>query len=755
MTQALLNKEIDVIVAWMSYDHWRKEKLQGTIDNIFLIDEYPIEMVTYIRKDWPELIPVLNKAIAALQQDELPRIINKWFGQWPRASKAYSVILTPEEQAWLNEHTIVRIRFRRQPPYMYLEDGKTAGMTADLLNKISEMVDITFEIEKTPSKWSDDLGRLIRHEDVDMLPSIMATPERESVILFTESYVTSPRFIFTRDNAPFISSIKELSGKSIAVVENYAVHIELVEKHPSVDLLVFNNVEESLRAVSSGKAFAFIGDLFYTPALINKLGLKNLKAACPSGLSDHHLTMGVRNDWPELRDILDKALDAMSAAEKTAIINKWATVKFEHGIRPADVLKWILMVVGVASGILFLFMFWNRSLSKQVKERTDELGRSNESLETEISERMNAEDEIRRSRDYLNNLTNSMGDVVFLIKMPERKIEWANDSSFYILGYDPEELIGRTTEFLYPDKNEFLAFGDKLSNAVAEGKDIVYLEQFLRRKSGEAFPVEITVTIHQEKGKVVSATGIIRDITERKQTEQTLQAYQQRLKALAFQLTIAEEKERRAIAADLHDHVGQSLALARIQLTSARQFASESKLAEMLDEISDSLLKTLEDTQLLMLELSSPAMHEIGLSSAISGWLESQIGNRHSLKAEVIDNIPDSRRKTLDSNVRTILFRNVRELLVNVVKHARANKVSVRLEDRSSSIRIIVEDDGIGFEPRAMIQADSKIGGFGLFSIEELMADLGGNLKIVSEPGKGCTAILSAPFGVAVNQERD
>jgi PAS domain S-box-containing protein len=675
---------------------------------------------------------------------------------------------------------------------------------------------------------------------------------------------------------------------------------------------------------------------------------------------------------------------------------------------------------------------------------------TNKTLEAEISERKKTQDDLRGSRDYLKNLTDSMGDVVFSVKIPERKIEWANYASFNILGYDPEELIGRTTEFLYSNRNEFLAFGDKLTGAVAEGKDIVYLEQFLRRKSGEVFPVEITLTIHKENGEVVSVTGIIRDITERKQAEellrlrevilqavayaaesflkapsweddvdlvlarlgqaaeigrvyifenhtdaagellasqryewvapgvtaqldnpdmqriswrsgamrraaeimgsggfvsghvrdflpaeqemmsaqdiqsmvtvpifvgsewwgfmgfdecvrerkwsageidalkagastlgaaiyrkqaekalqeseekfrtlvtnteevvyminkdgtfllsegkglsklglkpgqvvgksvfelykdypdmlnemrkafngdtvtnevnvdgnyfrnwytphkshageiigllglsvniteqkqaeQTLQAYQQRLKAMASQLTITEEKERRRIAADLHDHVGQSLALARIQLASARQFASESKLAEMLDEISDTLLKTLEDTQLLMLELSSPAMHETGLSFAISEWFESQIGNSHSLKTEVIDNIPHNRRKALDPNVRIILFRNVRELLVNVVKHARANKVSVRIEDRNPSIRIIVEDDGIGFVPRAVIEAGSKIGGFGLFSIEEFMADLGGNLKIVSEPGKGCTAILSAPFSVDDRQER-
>jgi signal transduction histidine kinase len=100
------------------------------------------------------------------------------------------------------------------------------------------------------------------------------------------------------------------------------------------------------------------------------------------------------------------------------------------------------------------------------------------------------------------------------------------------------------------------------------------------------------------------------------------------------------------------------------------------------------------------------------------------------------------------------LFRNVRELLVNVVKHARANKVSVRLEDRDTSLRIIVEDDGVGFDPRAVIDAGGKTGGFGLFSIEALMADMGGNLRIVSEPGKGCTAILSASFGVDDSQEK-
>ena len=102
-----------------------------------------------------------------------------------------------------------------------------------------------------------------------------------------------------------------------------------------------------------------------------------------------------------------------------------------------------------------------------------------------------------------------------------------------------------------------------------------------------------------------------------------------------------------------------------------------------------------------------------------------------------------------------LVFWNLNSWCLRVVKHARANKVSVRLEDRYTSIRIIVKDDGVGFNLREAMNEDNKIGGFGLFSIQELMADLGGNLKIVSEPGKGCTAILSASFSVDNRQGRD
>ncbi len=132
-----------------------------------------------------------------------------------------------------------------------------------------------------------------------------------------------------------------------------------------------------------------------------------------------------------------------------------------------------------------------------------------------------AEEALNSSYEHLQSLTNSMWDAVFSIKMPERVIEWANDS-FRLIGYEPEEYIGKTTEFLYSDKSESVDFVNKLKNAIATGKNILHAEQLLKRKTGEIFPVEITTTIFRERGKAVRVTSIIRDITGRKQQEEEI-----------------------------------------------------------------------------------------------------------------------------------------------------------------------------------------------------------------------------------------
>jgi len=382
-------------------------------------------------------------------------------------------------------------------------------------------------------------------------------------------------------------------------------------------------------------------------------------------------------------------------------------------------------------------------LEDLVKERTSKLMISNKSLAAEIDKRQKVENSLRQSRDFLNNLTNSMGDAVYSVKVPERVIESVNDS-FNIFGYDPDECIGKTTEFLYPDRANFLAFGDIMAEFFADDyQDILHIEKMFRKKNGTVFPAELTITKYRVNNKIVSITAIARDISERKKTEQELKRYQKRLKALASQLTLAQENERRHIAVQLHDHIGQTLAFSRIQVARAKKYEPEGKLATILDEISQSLLTTIQDTKGLIFDLSPPLLHEIGLASAISNWLEDQIGKKNSIR---VDFVYSGNELSLKNDIKSLLFRNVRELLCNVIKHAQATEVIVSLVNNEEELVIIVRDDGIGFEHDDTTYLVGIDSGFGLFSVKQQIEGLGGELEIVSKPGKGCKATLTVPM---------
>jgi len=370
----------------------------------------------------------------------------------------------------------------------------------------------------------------------------------------------------------------------------------------------------------------------------------------------------------------------------------------------------------------------------------------------DITARKRVEKELQQSHDLLKHLLSSIPDAVFSVKLPERVVEWAEDSYNTMgLGKNPEHVLGLSTQGFFASPEDYSVFGEIQRQAIREGKRYIRTETALLREDGTPFPAEVTGTFYREDGEVTRITALCRDITDRKLAEKNLLDYQKRLKALAYQVTVVEEKERRAIATDLHDYVGQSLALARMQIAALKSSFPGPDLAGKLDDISGTLLKALEETQTLMLELSAHSMHDTGLSAAISDWLEGEI-KRHRIQTEVIDNRPEDRSQSLDPEMRTILFRNVRELVINAVKHARAKKIRIRLEDRNPNLRIIVDDDGVGFNPTGENKEKPAWGGFGLFRIEELMTDIGGNLKIVTGKDKGTTAILSVPFTAKENR---
>jgi signal transduction histidine kinase len=229
-------------------------------------------------------------------------------------------------------------------------------------------------------------------------------------------------------------------------------------------------------------------------------------------------------------------------------------------------------------------------------------------------------------------------------------------------------------------------------------------------------------------------------IVERRRAEEALRVYHDRLRALAFELSQAEERQRRHVATFLHDNIAQALTMVRIKLDAARASASSPDLARSLTEVRDLLLQPVSDIRSLTFDLSSPVLYELGFEAALE-WLVETTQQKHGLPC-VLDN--DGKPGRMDDTVEVIVFRAVQELLVNVVKHARAKTVKVSVcHTEDGNICVQVRDDGVGFDPDTA--GGGAAGGFGLFNIRERLKDVGGSLQLESAPRRGTLAVLTVP----------
>jgi signal transduction histidine kinase len=230
-----------------------------------------------------------------------------------------------------------------------------------------------------------------------------------------------------------------------------------------------------------------------------------------------------------------------------------------------------------------------------------------------------------------------------------------------------------------------------------------------------------------------------------------LVASNHRLQALATELTLAEQRERKRLASELHDYLAQMIALGRIKVTQLRQKVSgEAPAARQLVAEVDSLLeKAGEYTRSLMAKLNPPVLDELGLPSALT-WLAKQM----PLHGLLVDVRLSQEQVPLPDDQAVLLFQSVRELLINVAKHAGTDRATVSLTvDPEQRLSIVVQDSGRGFDPAAL-EGKSENAHFGLFSVRERMQAMGGRLDVTSAPGEGTTVTMTLPLVQAKRADR-
>ena len=360
---------------------------------------------------------------------------------------------------------------------------------------------------------------------------------------------------------------------------------------------------------------------------------------------------------------------------------------------------------------------------------------------TDITERKRAERELCESQERLKILFESAPDAIYLTDLEGRFVD-GNRAAEELVGFAKAELIGKSLAESGLLSAEQLLLAAANLRKVAASKPSGPTEYAIRRKDGSLIAIEVRTFPVRILDQVLSL-GIARDVTARRQAQQRLLDDREQLKSLASQLSLTEERERHRLATELHDQIGQSLVISKIKLDQLAKDESCGDLAKALHDVSVCLGQVISDTRSLTFDLSYPILYELGFEAAVAEWLMEHVQEEHGIETDFED---DGQSKPLDDDIRALLFRNVRELLINVVKHARARRVKVAVRRVEDQILTRVEDDGVGFDPVEVTAMAAKRAEFGLFSIRERLEQLGGLFEVVSAPGRGTRITMTAPL---------
>lgn len=360
---------------------------------------------------------------------------------------------------------------------------------------------------------------------------------------------------------------------------------------------------------------------------------------------------------------------------------------------------------------------------------------------------------------WLSALVDSSFDAIISKNMNGEITSW-NSSAERFFGYSADEIIGKNITTLIPDDR--LDEETQIMSRLKKGERIDQYETIRKRKDGSTVEVSLTISpIKNSQGTIVGAAKIARDISKRKEAEQKLKrinetledrveerteeltTYHNKLRLLTSSLNESEETQRHSLATELHNHLGQMLAVANIKINFLLSLDLSDKAQNEIAELSELIHDALNYTRKLMSDLKPPPTLNKEDFSEVLNWLAKKM-EKYDLNVSIQD---DKRPKPIEEDVRLTLQQSVQELLFNVVKHAGTNDVEIfftREDKRTLKIKVV--DKGNGFDIADTPPVPTHEGGFGLFNINERMDFLGGTFKIISHPGNGTEAILTAPI---------
>lgn len=360
----------------------------------------------------------------------------------------------------------------------------------------------------------------------------------------------------------------------------------------------------------------------------------------------------------------------------------------------------------------------------------------------DMSERKQQEDQLLEAARYARSLLESSLDPMAMIDKSGRLVDF-NSATERITGLSREQLAGSdaASKFTHPE-----ALYRGFQQVIAQGQ-VLDFPMAIRHASGKVTDVLCNASLYRDaQGEVIGVFTSARDVTESRRAQEEIRNSRQRLRELAAQLETAREEERKHIAREVHDELGQVLTALRmdVSLLRLRFGALDPQLADKVQDMKALVDRGIQGVRNVATNLR-PAALDMGLIAALE-WLCSESAGRINVPCALHMSQDEF---DLDEARAVVVFRIVQESITNIARYAQASQVQVRLEQNGPELRVTVQDDGQGFDP---VQADGKKS-FGLLGMRERALALGGRLDIQSAPQQGTTIALTIPLHTQPTQE--
>jgi len=355
-------------------------------------------------------------------------------------------------------------------------------------------------------------------------------------------------------------------------------------------------------------------------------------------------------------------------------------------------------------------------------------------LEKRIAERKRAEIALRESEERYRELFENAKDAIYVHDLEGTYLS-INRAAEKLSGYSRGEIIGHNfKEFVAPEHVKYVR--DSFWKKLAQQGETTY-EVDVIKKDGRRVPIEVSSRAIYENGILVGVQGMARDITERKLAQDALQMF-------SHHLIEAQEEERRRIARELHDQIGQILTAVKMNLHAVQRFSQGPEARSYIKDNMEAVDEALRLVRDLSVELRPPILDDLGLTTALR-WYVDRYTKRTGLNVDVVVDLPDENER-FARELETACFRIAQEALTNVVRHAKATQVILRLTIDTNVLFLIVKDDGVGFDVERLRKRALRVATLGLVSMQERAHAAGGRIEIESAPASGTEIRFSLPL---------